>query len=160
MNELLYVCITDKAEYIYLSIILSMFVAWQILNIDPWQSVSRLDYSCLESDFVHSHICFMYNVHLLCIMFKIIAFSIIKLFAQLYVTVGILVTCANDSIISLRGEVWAHKTSLVLTLPLVTEVPVPSQGVRGIDFASFYNFLLDFLTVPTVSLCGIFCFSF
>jgi hypothetical protein len=93
-------------------------------------------------------------------MFKIIAFSIIKLFAQLYVTVGILVTCANDSIISLRGEVWAHKTSLVLTLPLVTEVPVPSQGVRGIDFASFYNFLLDFLTVPTVSLCGIFCFSF
>ena len=101
----------------------------------------------------------MYNVHSLCIMFKIIAFSIIKLFAQLYVTVGILVTCAknlHDSIISLRGEVWAHKTSLVLTLPLVTEVPVPSQGVSGIDFASFY----DFLTVPTVSLCGIFCFSF
>ena len=50
-----------------------------------------------------------------------------------------------DDIISLRGEVWAHKTSLIP--PLVIVVPVPSQEsdrtcdcVRDIDFASFYDF--------------------
>jgi hypothetical protein len=47
---------------------------------------------------------------------------------------------------SLRGDAWAHKTSL--TLPLFTEVPVPSQKserscicvLEDMDFASFYNF--------------------
>ena len=48
-------------------------------------------------------------------------------------------------IISLRGEIWAHKISLAL--PLFIEVAVPSQKsvpscicVRGIDFDSFYDF--------------------
>jgi hypothetical protein len=31
----------------------------------------------------------------------------------------------HDRIISLRGEVWVHKTNL--TPPLLIEVPVPSQ---------------------------------
>ena len=61
-------------------------------------------------------------------MFKIIAFFIMTLFARLYVRVDILLTCGkhvHDGIISLRGEVWAHTTSLIQ--PLLIEVPVPSQ---------------------------------
>jgi hypothetical protein len=49
----------------------------------------------------------------------------ITLFARLYVRVGILLTCRmylHDRIISLRGEVSAHKTSL--TLSLFIEGPV------------------------------------
>ena len=59
-------------------------------------------------------------------MFKIIMFLITTLFAQ-DLRVCILFTCGkrlHDHIISLREEVWAHKTSL--TLPLFIEVPVPS----------------------------------
>jgi len=42
-----------------------------------------------------------------------------------YVRVGILSTCGkhlHDRIVSPRGEIWAHKTSL--TLPLLIKVPV------------------------------------
>ena len=53
---------------------------------------------------------------------------IITLFVRLYVRVGILLTCGkhlHDRIISLRGEVWSHKASLV---PLFFyEVSFPSQ---------------------------------
>ena len=45
----------------------------------------------------------------LCIMFKIVAFFIIKLFAWLYITRG---KHVHDSIISLRREVWRHNTGL------------------------------------------------
>ena len=55
----------------------------------------------------------------------------------------ILIICGthlHDCIISIRGEVWAHKTSL--TTPLFIEVSVPSQEsdrsyicVMGIDFS-------------------------
>ena len=55
-------------------------------------------------------------------MFKIIAFFIITLFDQLYVTVGILLQCEPYHI---REEVYVHKTSLIP--PLFTEVPIPSQ---------------------------------
>jgi len=44
---------------------------------------------------------------LLCVMFIIIAFFIITLFARFYVRVGILLTCGkhlHDGITSLRGE--------------------------------------------------------
>jgi len=44
-------------------------------------------------------------------MFKIIAFFIIALFAQLYVRVGILLKCGkhlHGRIISLKGEVCFH----------------------------------------------------
>ena len=86
-------------------------------------------------------------------MFKIIAFFIITLFARLYVKVDILLTCV---IFSSRGEVWAHKTSL--TLPLIIEVPVQgaimSLWVKGINFASFYDF-----AIGTVSTSWYFCFS-
>ena len=61
-------------------------------------------------------------------MFKIIAFFMITFNTRLYVRVGILLTrgkLLHDCIISLRGEVWVHKTSL--TPPLFIEVPVPSQ---------------------------------
>ena len=54
-------------------------------------------------------------------------------------------------IIPLRGDAWAHKTSL--TLPLFIEVPVPSQEsewshimcVRGINFA-FVSTTFHFIT--------------
>ena len=49
---------------------------------------------------------------------------------------------------------WYHKTSVIP--PLLTEVPVPGKGrtmyvcVGGIEFASFYDFLFDCGSVPTV----------
>ena len=47
----------------------------------------------------------------------------------------------NDHIISLRGEVCAHKTSL--TPPLLIEVPVPSQeGERSCICASILPMFL------------------
>ena len=60
------------------------------------------------------------RLNVLCIMFKSIAvfwgfFFIITLFSRLYVRVGKLPTREQhlyDRIISLRGEIWAHKTSL------------------------------------------------
>ena len=57
----------------------------------------------------------------------------------------------DDSIISLRGQAWAHETRL--TSPLFIEVPAPSQEserscicVLG-DFASFFDFNIDFVIV-------------
>jgi len=50
------------------------------------------------------------------------------MYFRLYVKVCILLTHKkhlHDRIIWLRGEVWAHKTSL--TSQLFIEVPVPSQ---------------------------------
>jgi hypothetical protein len=77
------------------------------------------------------------------------AFFIITLFARLYIRIVILRICGkhlNDRIISLRGDVWANKSSLIP--PYFIEVPVQYQDserschvcVRGIDFASFYDF--------------------
>ena len=79
----------------------------------------------------------------------IIAFFIITVFAWLYVKVGILLTREKhlqDRIISIRRDVWVHKTSL--TPPLFIEVPVLSLGkwvvmylcVSVINFTSFYDF--------------------
>ena len=63
---------------------------------------------------------------------------------------------SDDSIISTRGEVWDHKTSL--SLPLSTELPVPSQEselscicVLGVSFLALSTILIfDFWIVPTV----------
>jgi len=47
---------------------------------------------------------------------------------RLCVSIGILLTCGehlHDRIISLRGAVWVHNSSL--TQELYTEVPVPSK---------------------------------
>jgi hypothetical protein len=68
------------------------------------------------------------SLNIFCIMFKIIAFFIMTLFARLYVRVDILLTCGkhvHDRIISLREEVWAYKTSLIQ--PPLIEVSVPNQ---------------------------------
>jgi hypothetical protein len=49
------------------------------------------------------------SLNILCIMFKIIAFFIITLFAYLYVRVVVLLICGMhllDCIISLGGDVW------------------------------------------------------
>ena len=49
-------------------------------------------------------------------MYKIIAFFMITLFTRLYVRIGILPTEGKqmyDSIISIRGNDWVHKTSLI-----------------------------------------------
>ena len=51
-------------------------------------------------------------------MFKIIAFCIITMFTRLYVSVGILLPYGKqlyDRAISLRGDDFAHKTSLAMT---------------------------------------------
>ena len=98
----------------------------------------------------------------ICIQFKIIGFFIITLFAWLYARICIFLTRGNhlyDCIISLMGDIWAHKASL--SPPRFIEVPVSSQENEGImylwdwyiDFASFY----DFCIVPTV---GYFYFLF
>jgi len=55
------------------------------------------------------------RLNILCIMFKIIAFFLIMLFALLYVRVGILLTCGkylHVCIILLQREVWVLRTSL------------------------------------------------
>jgi hypothetical protein len=55
------------------------------------------------------------RLNILCIMFKIIAFFLIMLFALLYVRVGILLTCGkylHVCIILLKREVWVLRTSL------------------------------------------------
>ena len=81
------------------------------------------------------------------------------LFPRLYVRVFTFCSHVESTcmaIISLRGEVWARKTSL--TLPLFIEVPVPSQGYerwcKCVLVVSIWPlatiFLLDFETVPTV----------
>ena len=86
----------------------------------------------------------------ICIQFKIIAFFIITLFAWLYARISIFLTRGNhlyDCIISLMGDIWAHKASL--SPPRFIEVPVSSQENEGImylwdwyiDFASFLRFL-------------------
>jgi len=81
----------------------------------------------------------MYNVH---------DYNVITLLAWIYVRVGILLTCGkhlHDHIISLKGDVWGHKTSL--TQPRFTEVPVPSKEydrsciyVVGYQFCLFLRF--------------------
>lgn len=65
----------------------------------------------------------------------------------------------HDHIIS-----GAHKTSM--TMPLCTEVPVPSQGskrwcicVSSINFTPFSLFLLYFETLPTVCFPTLFAMS-
>jgi len=96
------------------------------------------------------------KLNILCIMFKIIAFFIITLFARLYVRVDILLLyekLLHDHIISLRGEVWDNKISL--TPPLFIEIPVPSQEcdqscivVLGLSILHIStSFLLDCGTV-------------
>ena len=82
-------------------------------------------------------------------MFKIIAFFIITLYAQLFARICILLTCGkplHDLIISLRREVRAHQT--IVIPPLFIDVSVTSQKsersfilvVRGFDFTVFYDF--------------------
>ena len=109
------------------------------------------------------------NIHyyVLCIMFKIIPFFIIMLFNRLYVRIDILPTYENhfhDRIISLRGQVWAHKTSL--TPPLFIGVPVPSQKSKrsyiyalGVSIMPlFYDFYIWFWNFSDSVL--FFCFFF
>jgi hypothetical protein len=81
--------------------------------------------------------------------------------------VDILLSCGkhiHDCIISFTGDAWAHKTSLTpshffywsaCTKPGKWDVICMYLYIRGIDFVSFYDFLLTFRTVPTV-----WCFSF
>ena len=86
-----------------------------------------------------------------CIMFKILAFFIIMLYARLYVRVGISLTCGkhlHNLIICLRGLV--HKTSLILPLSIEVSVAIQESGefvyvcVRYIDYASVYDFFAGF----------------
>ena len=92
-------------------------------------------------------------------MFKIIAFFIVTLFAQLYMSVVILLTCRkhlHDCIISLRGEVWAHKTRLTLHFIVkrlnqarkVTSHVFVCLGVSMLPLSTIS--IVDFGIVPTV----------
>ena len=93
------------------------------------------------------------------IMFNIIAFFIVTLFAWLYMSVVILLTCGkhlHDCIISLRGEVWAHKTRLTLHFIVkrlnqarkVTSHVFVCLGVSMLPLSTIS--IVDFGTVPTV----------
>ena len=66
---------------------------------------------------------------------------------------GILFTCEkhlHDYIISLRGKVWAHKTSL--TQPLYIEVPVSSQeSERSCMYVLAISFCLCFYNISVGS---------
>ena len=68
------------------------------------------------------------TLNILGIMLKNIALFIITLLVRWYVRVGILLTRGkhlHDRTISLRGEVWNHKTSLMP--PLFVEIHVTSE---------------------------------
>jgi hypothetical protein len=86
-------------------------------------TVYYFKHSLTQMSFIYCHLNFYANflwswrfpLNILCIMFKIMAFFIITLFARLYVGVAILFTRGkqlHDRVISQRGEVWANKTSL------------------------------------------------
>ena len=64
----------------------------------------------------------------ICICFTTLAVFMTRLYAQLWVRVGITLTCGKhvqDRTITSRGKVWTHNASLIL--PLFIEVPVPRQ---------------------------------
>jgi len=92
---------------------------------------------------------------ILCIMSKIIAFLIIRMFARLSVRISILLPC-NAWSHHFYGWVRAHETSVTLTLFI--EVPVPSQEsifvfVLGVSILPFYSFdihVIDFGNVAKV----------
>jgi len=76
--------------------------------------------------------------HILCIQFKIITNSLITLFARLDVVIGILLTCGkhvHDCIISLRGEIWTHKT---LTRQFLLKCLYQSRKVSDNVFVCLY----------------------
>ena len=64
--------------------------------------------------------------------------------------VGILITCGMHCIVSLRGQVWVHKTSLTPTF--VTEVSVPSKKREHSCICELGVSILlqEFGTFPTV----------
>jgi hypothetical protein len=63
----------------------------------------------------------------------------------------------HDHIISLRGDVWVHKTSV--TPPLFSEVPVSSPES---DMSTFvrYEYQFFYLVLALFQQCGIFVFHF
>ena len=83
-----------------------------------------------------------------CIMFKLIAFFMITLFARLYERVWILLTYGkhlHDHIISLRVEVWVHKTRLAPPSSIEVSVPSKEHGwsctcVLGISILALWLF--------------------
>jgi hypothetical protein len=102
------------------------------------------------------------RLNILCIMINIIAFYIITLLSWLHVRVSILLTC--DRIISLREEVWVHKTGL--TLPLCYCIVVFQTG--NIEWSCICVIEKSVLPLSTILIFdfGIvltvwyFCFSF
>jgi len=108
------------------------------------------------------------RLNILCRMFNIIASFIITMFVWLYICEGWHFTHMwkhlHDHIISLRGGVWAHKTSL--SPPLCIEVPVQRQESKQLCICVFGISILPLSTisifyfgiVPTVIFFFI-CFS-
>ena len=119
-----------------------------------------------RNNIIHMTTFVSWRLNILCIMFKIIVVFITTLFARFYERVDIYLTNGkhlHDRIISVRGEVWAHKT--ILASPLFIEVHVPSQeSVRSFLCVLWYRFSLFHrfwhLILEMFRQCGIFCFSF
>ena len=102
------------------------------------------------------------RLNILCTNFKIREFfiKITTLFTQPYMYEGCHFTHMRDRIILLRGEAWAHKTSL--TTLLYTEAKNVSVmyicllGVSNLTlFQRFFYWILELFRH-----CGIFCSSF
>ena len=95
-----------------------------------------------------------------CTMYNVQDYSVLyNNTVRLVVKICILLTCGkqlHDNIISLRGEMLAHKTSI--SPPRFIEVPVPSQKidqscicVYGVSILPLSTILIfDFGIVPTV----------
>ena len=107
----------------------------------------------------------LFFLNMLLFMFKIIGFSLVTLLSQLRVMVGILLTCEEnlqDRIISPRGEVWAHISTLIPPPFHCSVCTIPEKWavmhlcVRCIGFASFYEFSIGFLEL--FAQCDIFFF--
>ena len=89
-------------------------------------------------------------------------------FPWLYVRVGISLTCGkylHNRIISLRGKMWTHKTSLIKTYISNFYWSANSNPgkwaviyicVRGVDFDISYDFV--YLILELFCQCGIFLF--
>ena len=122
----------------WLSLILLILYIWQLL---------------CHKDYIY----YMYNVQ---------DYYIITLFARLYASVVILLTCWNhlhDSFILQRGKVWTHITSLARHFLLrclynarkVSRHVFMSKGYRFYPLLHFFYWILEMYWQ-----CVIFCFSF
>ena len=118
-------------------------------------------YNVKDYSFIYNNAVRSVRLNILCIMLKIIALFIITLFAPLYARIGILLTRGKHllhRIISLRGKVWAHITSLTPSTFYWSVCTKPEHWCCGYIFCLYAILIFDFRIGPTVSY--FFFFSF